>query len=558
MYDALALALIERGLVDAAGIERARRLQQASGEALPRVLARLALVSDRAMADTLAGLSGLRLMEARDFPDLAPTLDLVSSLAFLKENHILPFAADEHGIDVAVADPFDGYALRALDLLFDRPLRLHVASPGDIETALDRLTSRAGAGREQSGSAEADHGTDDVQRLRDLASEAPVIRLVNGIIARAVEAGASDIHVEPLERRLRIRQRLDGVLREVESPPQRLQAAILSRIKIMARLDIAERRVPQDGRIRLAVQGREVDLRVSTVPGIHGESAVLRILDRSGGTLDFAALGMSEDTGARFLDALARPHSIVLVTGPTGSGKTTTLYASLKRLNTDETKILTVEDPVEYQLDGITQIQVKPQIGLDFAAVLRSMLRQDPDVMMIGEIRDGETAQIAVQAALTGHLVLSTLHTNGAAATVTRLMDMGVEPYLITATLGAVCAQRLVRVLCPACRRAEEAAPEVVASFRLDGFAGNGPIILHRAVGCEACRGSGYRGRTTIAEVLLMSDPIRHLVLAKAEPGEVHRRAVAEGMRPMLADGLRKAVEGVTTLEEVLRATRDG
>jgi general secretion pathway protein E len=428
--------------------------------------------------------------------------------------------------------------------------------PADLEAALGRLdggASPAEAAPEPDAAPEA--AEEDLDRVRDLASEAPVIRLVNRIIARAVELRASDIHLEAADAGLRLRYRIDGVLQEMEPPPAGLRAALVSRIKIMARLDIAERRLAQDGRLRLAVRGRDVDFRVSTTPSIHGESAVLRILDRDRLALDFAALGFDDALLAGWQALLARPHGILLVTGPTGSGKTTTLYASLARLNTPEAKILTVEDPVEFTLAGVNQVQVKPQIGLTFASALRSFLRQDPDVLMIGEIRDLETAQIAIQAALTGHLVLSTVHTNDAASALTRLLDMGVEDYLLTSTITGILAQRLVRRLCPQCRAPYRPGAELRAT--LEGVAVPADAVLYQPAGCAACEGRGFNGRTMILELLPMSDAIRPMVLRQAEAREIRAQAIAEGMQPMLAHGLRKALAGVTTVEEVFRAVRD-
>jgi general secretion pathway protein E len=403
----------------------------------------------------------------------------------------------------------------------------------------------------------ADDLTDEeqIQHLKELASEAPVIRLVNLMIARAVESRASDIHIEPFENRLKVRYRVDGVLHEVESPPSRLSAAVISRIKIMAKLNIAERRLPQDGRIQLRAQGKEIDLRVSTVPTLYGESVVMRILDKASVVLDFPVLGFSPRTLERFLQVLRMPHGIILVTGPTGSGKTTTLYTALQTINTSERKILTVEDPVEYQLEGVNQIQVKQQINLTFANALRAIVRQDPDVIMIGEMRDLETAGIAVQSALTGHLVLSTLHTNDAAGSVTRLLDMGVEDYLLTSTINGILAQRLVRLLCTHCRQPYPALPELVEELRLHRFSESRDLLLYKSVGCEQCAGTGYRGRAAIMEFLVMSDPLRRLVLKHADAGELQAVAQREGMDTMYEDGLRKAVAGVTTIEEVLRVT---
>ncbi len=462
-----------------------------------------------------------------------------------------------------MADPTDTYSIEAFRVLAGRRIVVRVAAGDELEAALERLY---GAGRTAMGQIvddiEAvdvhDFDNDDVQHLKDQASEAPVIRLVGLIIRKALDTRASDIHIEPFENRLIVRYRIDGVMHEVESPPRRLSAAVISRVKIMANLDIAERRLPQDGRIKLRLQGKEIDLRVSTVPTMHGESVVMRILDKGGVPLNFESLGFEPDLLAKFSEVLLRPHGILLVTGPTGSGKTTTLYTALSQLNKPDVKILTVEDPVEYQMDGINQIQVKPQIDLTFANALRSIVRQDPDVIMIGEIRDLETAQIAVQSALTGHMVLSTLHTNDAASTINRLLDMGMEDYLLTSTVVGIQAQRLVRTLCKDCRKTYVALPEIVAETGLNRFAkGDGPITLYEPVGCEVCAQTGFIGRVAIMEVMPMTDGIRSLVMRHATSGEIQKQAVAEGMLTMYEHGLRKVLAGTTTLDEVLRVTRE-
>ncbi len=557
--DALADALIAAGKLQAPALARARRVSAETGERLDAVLTKLGLVSDKDLAKAIAQTAGLDLVRDADFPQ-DPLFETVLSARFLRQAGVVPLIDDEEKAVVAVADPLDTFAIDALRLATERPVELRIATPAQIEAALDRLYGDANAievlardaGDDGAGQADA-----DVERLRDQASEAPVIRLVNLLIERAVEQGASDVHLEPFEGRLRVRYRVDGVLREVEAPPARLTQAVVSRVKIMARLNIAERRLPQDGRIRLATRGREIDLRVSTAPAVHGESVVLRILDREGVSFDFAGLGFAEDAAERYLQLLDIPHGVMLLTGPTGSGKTTTLYASLLRLNTDERKILTVEDPVEYQLDGINQVQVKPEIDLTFASALRSFLRQDPDIMMVGEIRDLETAQIAVQAALTGHLVLSTLHTNEAAGAVTRLLEMGVPDYLLSSTLNGVAAQRLVRRLCPECREAYAPDDALIRRLKMDRLlSGGAPDTLYRAAGCNACGGSGYRGRLGVIEVLVMSDEIRRLVLAESDAHAIEQAARAEGMRTLYEDALAKAASGATSIEEVLRTTR--
>ena len=455
-----------------------------------------------------------------------------------------------------MSDPLDPFTPAAIAAAPGQPVTLEIAVPIELDAALDRLYPDAASGDD--GEPASDAGgpvEEDAERLKDLASEAPIIRLVNQLVARAVETQASDIHLEPFEDRLRVRYRYDGMLHEAESQPAGLIAAITSRVKIMARLDIAERRLPQDGRIKLAIRGQDVDFRVSTIPSLHGETVVLRVLDRNAVAFDYDRLGLPATIVERWGATLALPNGIVLVTGPTGSGKTTTLYTGLLSLNATTRKIVTVEDPIEYQLAGVNQTQVKPQIGLNFAALLRSILRQDPDVIMVGEIRDLETAQIAVQAALTGHLVLSTVHTNSAASTIARLRDMGLEDYLMTAVLRGVLAQRLVRRLCPACKQPADALPELVERFGLEKRV-IGPARLWRPVGCSQCRGTGYRGRQAIAEFLRPDAAIERLVFARAETAEIERAAVAAGMVPMFQAGLDAALAGDTTIEEVVRSIR--
>ena len=553
----LADGLIEQGKLEAAAFDRVVRLQSGTDERLEALLIKLGFANERDVAEALAAQLGLGLAGPADYPS-EPVLGDRINPAFLHQSGILPLAASATELRLAMIDPFDGHARRAAAMATALTVRPLVAVPSDFESAYARLYQPQTIAAPDAPHAGADDELlEDADRLRDLASEAPVIRLVSQLITRAIESRASDIHIEPFQNRVAVRYRIDGVLRDVEAPPLRLKAAITSRIKIMAKLNIAERRLPQDGRIRTTVLGTDFDLRVSTSPTLYGESVVLRILDRSSLAGELPALGFEPPLLKRYFDVLGQPQGILLVTGPTGSGKTTTLYTSLMRLNAPEKKLFTVEDPVEYQVDGVNQIQVKPQIGLSFAHILRSILRQDPDVIMIGEMRDLETAQIAIQAALTGHLVLSTLHTNGATATVTRLLDMGVNNYLVTSTVTGIWAQRLVRRLCPACAEPYEASPELAAELRLPMPADGGPIRLHRARGCPACHGTGYRGRLAIAEFLIMTDPLRRLVLRHAEAAEIQRQAQEEGMVPMYEDGLRKALAGLTTVEEVLLVTRD-
>ena len=545
--------------LDARSLERLKRLEAESGERSDRIAVKLGLISERDMASAYAAHLGTRVVDATELPtQCIVQTDRLTSM-FARQNRVVPIAESQCEVVVAMADPLDSEVQRALGFALDKSIVCRPALPADIERALAVMYSDGASpalGLEDATEGRIDEDRDaDLEKLKDLASEAPVIRLVQSLIIAAVEAGASDIHVESMDGGMRVRYRIDGVLRAIESPPARLRAAVISRIKIMARLNIAERRLAQDGRIRIAVRGKDVDFRVSTTPSVHGESVVLRILDRGSLALDFAQLGFDAELLSRFVDVLERPHGILLVTGPTGSGKTTTLYTALSRLNTSDTKILTVEDPVEYLLDGINQAQVNPQIGLTFATALRSFLRQDPDIMMVGEIRDLETAQIAVQAALTGHLVLSTVHTNDAASAMTRLLDMGIEDYLLTSTINGVLGQRLVRKLCESCKQAFTADDALLMKLGLTGSTSN--VTLFRACGCDACDGTGYRGRTMILELLVMTDAIRALVLKKAEARELQAEATRGGMQSMHAHGFEKALKGITTVEEVARVIRE-
>ena len=564
----LATLLVEMGQCDARTVERGRRVAAESDGRLDQVLLQLGLVNERGMAEAYAALLALPLASAADYAETVPLHPERLQPRFLRAARALPVSEADGVLVVAAADPLDPFAAQAIAAATGRRVSLMVGVPIELEAAFERIYPSGEVGGEAGAGHDADGAPleEDAERLRDLASEAPVIRLVNQIISRAVETQASDIHIEPFEDRLRVRYRYDGTLHEADSPPARLVAAITSRIKIMARLDIAERRLPQDGRIKLAVRGQEIDFRVSTIPSLHGETVVLRVLDRSAVAFDYAKLGLPAPVIARLGKSLELPNGIVLVTGPTGSGKTTTLYTGLLSLNSVSRKVVTVEDPIEFQLAGINQIQVKPQIGLNFATLLRSILRQDPDVIMVGEIRDVETAQIAVQAALTGHLVLSTVHTNSAASTITRLRDMGLEDYLMAAVLRGILAQRLVRRLCMACRRAAEAPPELVARFGLErraaeraaevGEPAPSRIALWHPVGCAACRNTGYRGRLAIAEFLEPDEQVERLIFARVDHAEIERAAVAAGMVTMFQAGMDAALDGTTTVEDVVRSIR--
>ena len=544
-------------LLDEISIQRAKRARRQSGERFDLVLSRLGLLPEAELSKALAVILGLPLA-ARDELAKVESLHEQIPLEFARSKRIVPLAIDDSRVVLATADPLAGDVIEAIGFLLERTPVVRVAAAADIDATLDRIGSRQSAEAGQVSIADELANDADVRRLKDMASEAPIIRLVQETITRAVEMRASDIHVEPADDGLRLRFRIDGELRDMQRLPHSAKAAVASRIKIMANLNIAERRLPQDGRIKTSVRGNEIDLRVSSVPTLKGESIVLRILDRSSLPLTLPALGFGGSTLTSLESLLAQPNGIILVSGPTGSGKTTTLYAALSLLNKPGRKVFTVEDPIEYQIAGINQMQVQPRIGLTFASALRSILRQDPDTILVGEIRDLETAEMAIQSALTGHLVLSTIHTNSAAATITRLLQMGVEDYLLASTLKGVLAQRLVRCLCPVCATTEASPPAVVSELaqrRLQRDAHRGGHT-RAAAGCSACGNVGFSGRTTISEVLVMTEQIGEGLLAKASERELEKIATSQGMTSMFDDGLTKVLSGQTVLDEVLRATR--
>jgi general secretion pathway protein E len=549
--DRLGELLVRTGKLSARDLDRALSARDETGGVLDQVLVNLGLVSEVDVAQAQAQMWTLPFVTAEDFPDVMPEVPGLQP-DYLRTHLIYPLKQDETGLAVAMANASDNFIRQALALATGLKVHPCVAMPSDIEKA---LSSQDEPDTEEDDRFDTDSG-DFVEHLKDLASEAPVIRLVTQIIGRVIDMRASDIHLEPFDDGLHVRYRVDGVIRTEEVVNPQLSAAVNSRVKLMAHLDIAERRLPQDGRIKTRVKGRELDLRVSTIPTVHGESVVMRVLDRNSVRYSLESMGFETDTLERFNQLLARPHGIVLVTGPTGSGKTTTLYAALSKIDSDAHKIITVEEPVEYQLEGINQIQVHQQIGLSFARALRSILRQDPDIIMIGEMRDGETAQIAVQSALTGHLVLSTLHTNTAAGAITRLQDMGIEPYLITSSVNGVLSQRLVRRLCAHCKQPYQPDDAVIQKTGLHRL-NLGTRPLYKAVGCSHCRQSGYSGRTGVHELLVIDDAMRRSILDGKDSSSLHQQAMNAGMHTLYQDGLRKVVDGVTTLDELLRVTED-
>lgn len=548
--------LIRAGRIGQRDLDHALAAQKEMGGLLGRVLVRLGLVSEHDLARELSAQLGVPLVLGDDYPAVLPVLDSVQP-DFLAAHQICPLSLDDDTLVVAMTTPQDDFAVKALALATSCRVEARLGLESEIEAALKRAQEELHADSAESEGWPGDdgNGADFVEHLRDLASEAPVIRIVSTIIGRVVDLRASDIHFEPFEDGLHVRYRIDGVIQPAETVPARLSPAVVSRVKLLANLNIAERRLPQDGRIRTRVKGHELDLRVSCVPTVHGESVVMRVLDRASVRFGLDEMGFSPANLKRFNELLARPHGILLVTGPTGSGKTTTLYAALASLDAERMKVLTVEDPVEYQLDNINQIHVHPQIGLTFASALRAILRQDPDIIMIGEMRDGETAQIAVQAALTGHLVLSTLHTNTAAGAVVRLQDMGVERYLITSSVNGVLAQRLLRRLCPHCKAPVQLADEILERSGLHRHLGTTPV--YQAVGCAHCRGSGYLGRTAIHELFVVDEAMHSAILRGEDATSLHETARRAGMLTLYEDGLAKVAAGQSTLDEVLRVTQD-
>jgi len=554
--------LVSEGLVTREQVARAMEIQHQSGGLLGRILVEMGALSDAQLARSLAQQWGL---PYTDLPESEIASDVAQLIpTYLAQRHgVIAISRNGDRLVVAMSDPSNVAAIDDVRLLTGLEVDIVIASNDDLTRAQARLYGIAADVEEvlkQSGQAAEPDLIPEIgplenvslDRLRTLGEQAPIVRIVDQIFLQAVRAGASDIHIEPQHKDMVVRFRIDGLLADIMTPPKALQQALTSRIKILASMDIAERRLPQDGHIHLRIEGREHDLRVSTLPTVLGEKCVVRILDQSSTRVSLTRIGLPDDVLAKWESLVSKPYGMIIVTGPTGSGKTTTLYTSLSRINTPERNVVSVEDPVEYQIPRVNQVQVNVRAGLTFASGLRSILRQDPDVVLIGEVRDRETAEIAIQASMTGHLVLTTLHTNDSAGAVTRLTDMGIERFLITSSLIGVLAQRLVRVICPHCKEAY--TPPAAALRRLDlDPEQERTIKLYRGRGCDFCRGTGYRGRTGAFELITMSDHLRSLILSGASTDEIRSAAHVEGMRTLRQDGIEKVLSGVTTIEELLR-----
>lgn len=551
--EALGGILIRMGLLNELQLQQALEVQARTGERLGRILVRMGLITEEDLAKAIGVQWGYPYVSLSSTPVDPEVVKLVPQ-HIASRHKVLAFQRNGDRLVVAVVDPLNLLALDDVRLVTGMDVEARITTEDELMQAINKHYHVGSILDQAPVTEEEATGEEEVSldRLREMVDEAPVVKLVNVILDQAIREGASDVHIEPHRNGLHVRYRIDGVLHDVMSPPKNLKAALVSRIKIVANLDIAERRKPQDGRIHLKVDGRDIDLRVSTLPTMFGEKVVMRILDQSNALISLNRLGMASDIQAKWEELASKPYGMILVTGPTGSGKTTTLYATLSKINTLDKNIITVEDPVEYQLPRINQVQVNPKVGLTFATGLRSILRQDPDVIMVGEIRDRETAEIAVQAALTGHLVLSTLHTNDAPSAFTRLIDMGIEPFLITSSVIGVLAQRLARTICPKCKEAYRPPREAVRRLS-EELLDEEELVLYRGEGCEFCRQTGYKGRTGVYELLVVTDRIRELVIRRASASEIREGARSEGFRTMRDDGIRKVLEGVTTIEEILR-----
>jgi type IV pilus assembly protein PilB len=542
--------IVEMGLASRERVDQAIEASRNEGTTPERVLLTAGAISADGLARALAERYGLDHLDLDVFPVDMGAANLVVNTA-AKRYQAVPVAfVDKRTLLLAMADPSNVLAVDDVAIMTGYEVRVAVASPDAIGDLISRMARLDDVVSGDGAIEEVEDSQAEIVNLRETADDAPVVKLVNQIVAQAVERGASDVHLAPDGNEVRVRVRVDGILQDITTVPRRMAAGVVSRVKIMAELDIAERRLPQDGRVGLTVDGRHVDLRVVTLPSVHGESIVMRILDKDSVVMKLEKLGLADAERERFERAFRETHGAVLVTGPTGSGKSTTLYAALLALNTPEKNIITVEDPVEYQLDGITQVQVSNKVGLTFATGLRAMVRADPDVIMVGEIRDRETAQIAVESALTGHLVLSTLHTNDAPSAITRLTEMGIEPFLVASALDCVLAQRLARMLCPNCKQRTIVPAEIL---RENGYKALVDLEAYEPSGCRRCNGSGYRGRLGIYEVMTVSSDIRRMTLERRPSEEILDVAISEGMRRLRDDGLEKVRQGLTSIAEIAR-----
>jgi type IV pilus assembly protein PilB len=555
--------LVDAGIITEDQLRQALDEQERRNERLGKVLVDLGFVDEETIVSHLSAHLGMPSINLSEIKEIEPRVRKLVPDFFVRRQLLIPIAREKNVLTVAMADPMNILALDDIALMTGCKVAPAIASESDVRAAIERFY-----GTEALDSIIEDMDAGDVEVVKETeeeeeldvsglmveSSEAPIVNLVNHIMAEAIRAGASDIHIEPYENYLRVRYRIDGVLYEVVSPPKKVQNAIVSRIKVISRLDIAERRLPQDGRAKVRLENREVDLRISILPTSFGEKVVMRILDPSSLCLDLTKLGFEQSTLAQYQKGIKTPYGIILVTGPTGCGKSTTLYSSLKELNSPDKNILTIEDPVEYVLDGINQVQVKPEIGLDFASGLRAFVRQDPDIIMVGEIRDRETAEVAIQAALTGHLVFSTLHTNDAPGAVTRLVNMGVEPFLITSTVIMCVAQRLIRMICPKCKESYKVPRQTMEDFGIK-VEEEGDVTLYRGRGCTNCTNIGYKGRTGIFEVMMMEPEVEELILAREPASVIREEARKHGMMTLREAAVKKVLDGVTTMEELLRVT---
>jgi len=552
-------SLVEEGIITQDQLQQAQAEEKRLGLRLRKVLVKMGLIDEDDLVAFLSNKLKLPRIELGNYLIDPLIIDLIPE-DLARKYDLIPVLKVGKRITCAMLDPWNIFALDEVRMKTNLIIEPAVATESEIKKALDQYYSTRGSMEDLIKSIDKEKLAGekdkemDVKKLQGMSEEPVVIRIVNLILMQATEDGASDIHIEPEKTDLKIRLRVDGVLREVPAPPKHLQSAIISRIKIMANLDIAERRRPQDGRFTIKIKGREIDVRVSSVPMVNGENVVLRLLDVSTAMVGLKSMGFAEKILAKYQKLITRPHGIVLVTGPTGSGKSTTLYASLSKINSIEKNIITIEDPVEYKLEGIRQIQVNPKVDLTFANGLRSVLRQDPDVIMVGEMRDCETAEIAIQAALTGHLVFSTLHTNDAPSAVTRMVDMGVETFLVSSSVIGILAQRLVRMICSDCKEEYRPSKEELEDI---GLSGQENIVLYRGKGCDKCRNTGYRGRIGIFELMIPDDDIRALIIRNAPSEEIRKKAVTAGMITLKDDGIAKIREGLTTVEEVLRVAEE-